>query len=88
MRWLRQHKTPIATSLGIIAIVVLIVVAIWFWGVLVGYIGPKDSTDRKDVVQVFALIVAGVVGFIGAILGIANLSIAWRNLRQQIDLES
>jgi hypothetical protein len=63
--------TPIAISLGIV-ILLVIVVGIWFWGVLVEYIGPKDNTDRKDVVQTFALIVAGGVAAIGAIVGIAN----------------
>lgn len=86
MRWVLQHKTSIAIGLGII---LLIVAGIWFWGVLVGYVHPgtKGATDRKDVVQAFALIVAGVVGFIGAIVGVANLSVSRRNLQQQIDLE-
>jgi hypothetical protein len=84
MRWVLRHKTSIATILGVI---VLIVAGVLFWGVLVRYIGPEDSTNRKDVVQVFALIVAGVVGFIGTIVGIANLSISRRNLEQQIVLE-
>jgi uncharacterized protein YjbI with pentapeptide repeats len=88
MRWLFQYRSPIAIILGII---VLIVAGIWFWEVLVGYIdpksGPKGITNRKDVVQVFALIVAGVVGLIGGIVGIANLSVAQRNLQQQTELE-
>jgi uncharacterized protein YjbI with pentapeptide repeats len=78
-RWVLQHKTAIRIILGI---VVLIVAGIWFWGVLVGYVNPeaKGATNRKDVVQAFALIVAGVVAAIGAIVGIANL-------RQQRELE-
>jgi uncharacterized protein YjbI with pentapeptide repeats len=86
MRWVLQHKMPIVLSLGII---VLIVAGIWFWGVLVGYINPgaKGATDRKDVVQAFALIVAGVVAAIGGIVGIVNLQTSRRNLQQQRDLE-
>jgi uncharacterized protein YjbI with pentapeptide repeats len=84
MRWVLQHKTAIGIVLGLI---VLVVASIWFWGVLVGYVEPKGPTGRKDIVQVFALIVAGVVGLIGAIVGIANLSVSRRNLAQQLQLE-
>src|SRR5215218_2128490 len=87
MRWVRQQKTAIAMI--ILGLIVLIVAGIWFWGVLEGYVNPgeKGATDRKDVVQAFALIAAGVVGLIGGIVGIANLSVSRRNLRQQIELE-
>ena len=58
---------------------------------LVAYVdprsGPKGVTDRKDVVQAFALIAAGVVGLIGGIVGIANWDTSRRNLQQQRDLE-
>jgi uncharacterized protein YjbI with pentapeptide repeats len=86
MRWVLQHKTPIVISLGI---VISIVVGFWFWGVLVGYVNPgtKGATDRKDVVQAFALIAAGIVGLIGGVVGIANLSVSRRNLEQQIVVE-
>jgi uncharacterized protein YjbI with pentapeptide repeats len=84
MRWVLQHKTLVGIILGSIA---LVVAGIWFWGVLVNYVGPKDPTGRKDVVQVFALILAGVVGVIGGIVGIFNVSVARRNLHQQIELE-
>jgi hypothetical protein len=86
MRWVLQHKTSIAIILGV---VILIVAAILFWGVLVRYVSPgtKGATDRKDVVQAFALIAAGVVGFIGGLVGIASLQTARRNVQQQRDLE-
>src|SRR5215204_4847544 len=84
MRWVLQNKTPIAIILGII---VLIVSGIWFWGVLVGYVKPTDAGERKDVVQTFALILAGVVGAIGGIVGIANFQTSRRNLQQQRDLD-
>jgi uncharacterized protein YjbI with pentapeptide repeats len=80
-----RHKAAIAIVLGVI---VLIVASFWFWGVLVGYVEPEGPTGRKDVVQAFALILAGVVGFIGGIVGIANFSVSRRNLRQQIELEN
>jgi len=68
--WLILHKMPVAIVFGVIAFVVL---GILFWGVLVAYIGPKDVADRQDVVQVFALVIAGVIGAIGGIVGILNL---------------
>jgi Pentapeptide repeats (8 copies) len=83
MRLVPWHKTAIGTILGLI---VLVVIGSWGWDVLVGYVEPKGPTGRKDVVQVFALIVAGVVAFIGGIVGIANLFVAQRNLRQQREL--
>jgi hypothetical protein len=79
LRWMSQHNTTIAVVLGLI---VLIVGSILFWGILEGYVEPgeRGSTGRKDVVQAFALILAGVVGLIGGIVGIFNL-------RQQRELD-
>src|SRR5829696_4372626 len=86
MRWVLQHKTPIAISLGI---VFLIVVGFGFWEVLEGYVNPgtKGATNRKDVVQTFALIAAGVVGLIGGIVGVLNLRTSQHGLQQQRELE-
>jgi hypothetical protein len=53
----------------------------------VGYINPQNATNRKDVVQVFALIIAGMVAAIGGIVGIAHLQTSRRNLERQRDLE-
>jgi hypothetical protein len=78
VRWIIQHKTTIAIILGM---VILIVAGIWFWGVLVGYVEPKGPTGRKDVVQAFALIIAGILGIIGAGVGLSNLRIAQENLK-------
>jgi hypothetical protein len=88
MRWV------IGTILGILLILLLTIVAgTWFWEVLGSYIEPKSVADRKEVVQAFtssiqtfALIVAGIVGFIGAIVGIGNWLAARRNLQQQREL--
>ena len=57
------------------------------WKPLVDYINPKDATDRKDAVQVYAVIVAGVVATITAAVGLLNLRLTRRNLEQQRELE-
>src|SRR5215211_3188409 len=82
--WVREHKGLIALILGG---VVFIVGSYWFWGVLVDYIKPKDAGARNGVVQTFALLLAGAVGIIGGIVGIANLQTSRRNLQQQRELE-
>jgi uncharacterized protein YjbI with pentapeptide repeats len=72
--WLLKNKKPMAIGLGVVlGIVILIVAGIWFWGVLEEYVDPKDPTARKDVVQAFTLIIAGVVGLIGGIVSIISL---------------
>jgi uncharacterized protein YjbI with pentapeptide repeats len=70
--WFLRHK--IAT------VVICLAVSVVLWWVLVAYINPQDATHRKDLVQVFALIVAGIIGLIGAVVGLSNLRIAQRNL--------
>lgn len=67
--------------------IVLVTLGVWFWVVLVGYVNPKDAGDRKDVVQTFALIVAGVVAAITAAVGLLNLRLTRRNLEQQRQLD-
>jgi hypothetical protein len=42
------------------------------WSALVDYINPKDATGRKDAVQVYAVIVAGVVATITAAVGLVR----------------
>jgi len=58
------------------------------WSALVDYINPKDATGRKDAVQVYAVIVAGVVAAITAAVGLANLRLTRKNLEQQRELEA
>ena len=53
----------------------------WLWGVLAGYIQPKTPTDRKEFVNVFVVIAAGVVGTLTAIAAVGNLIISRRNLQ-------
>src|SRR4028118_49415 len=57
------------------------------WRPLVGYIEPKDATGRKDAVQVYAVIAAGVIASITAGVGLLNLRLTRKNLEQQRELE-
>jgi hypothetical protein len=59
----------------------------WLWGVLAAYIQPTTPTDKKDLVNVFVLIAAGVIGALTAIAALGNLYISRRNLQQQRDLD-
>jgi hypothetical protein len=87
MLWVQQHKTAIGITIGIIlGLIVLVGAGFLVWGVLIEYVEPTNSTDRKDVVQVMAVIGAGVFALIGGIVGIVNLIFAGRNLRQQREL--
>src|SRR5829696_2169781 len=78
----------------LIALAILAFGGVKLWGVLVDYIAPEDATGRKDLVQAFGFILAGVVGLIGAIVGLAGLYISRKNLqnapetlRQQREIE-
>ena len=55
---------------------------------LVDYISPRGATGRKDAVQVYAVIVAGVIASIAAAVGLLNLRLTRRNLEQQRELEA
>jgi hypothetical protein len=70
IRWGLLHRRVIAVVSGFI---VLTVVCVLVWSLLVGYVNPKDAAERKDVVQTFALLVAGIIGAISGIVAIANL---------------
>jgi hypothetical protein len=87
MMTMTRRQGLVAALVGL-SLVVAVALGVWFWGVLVDYVDPKDTTARKDVVQVFALIVAGVVGVIGAAVGLANVYFSRKNLEQQRSLES
>jgi hypothetical protein len=58
----------VAAALGVVLPVAVALGILWFgwdwkaligWKPLVDYINPKNATDRKDAVQVYAVIVAG-----------------------------
>src|SRR5215211_6959745 len=59
------------------------------WKALVDYINPdpNDTTGKKDAVQIYAVIVAGVIASITAAVGLANLRLTRKNLEQQRELE-
>lgn len=88
----------VATALGLALIMAAVAFGIfWFgldwkaligWKALVDYINPKDATDRKDAVQVYAVMVAGVEATITAAVGLLNLRLTRRNLEQQRELEA
>jgi hypothetical protein len=95
--WIRRHKKTVAAAALGLALLVAVSLGIWFgwdwkaligWKALVHYINPKDATERKDAVQVYAIIVAGVVAAITAAVGLLNLRLTRRNLEQQRELEA
>src|SRR5215208_84090 len=87
----------VAATLGVVLLVAVALGILWFgwdwkaligWSALVDYINPKNATGRKDAVQVYALMVAGVVAAITAAVGLLNLRLTRRNLEQQRNLEA
>jgi hypothetical protein len=88
----------VATALGL-AVTAAVTYGIWFdwewkamigWKALVEYINPDpdDPTGKKDAVQVYAVIVAGVIASITAAVGLLNLRLTRKNLEQQRELEA
>lgn len=82
-------RAKVVVAAGIVAGGALFVLgAVLLWAMLVGYIDPKDkAANKKDVVQVYVLILAGVVAAITALVGLANLYFTRMNLTQQRALE-
>src|SRR5215211_7883726 len=95
------HRGLKAALLILGAILLLISIAVgayfggqWLWGELAAYIRPGDATERKDLVNIFVLIGAGMVGAFTAFAALLNAYFTRRNLqnarealRQQRDLE-
>src|SRR5215218_10982859 len=88
----------VATALAL-AVTVAVSYGIWLdwewkamigWKALEGYINPDpdDTTGKKDAVQVYAVIVAGVIASITAAVGLLNLRLTRKNLEQQRELEA
>src|SRR5215208_4421062 len=88
----------VATALGV-AVAVALTYGIWFdwewkamigWKALESYINPArdDTTGKKDAVQVYAVIIAGVIASITAAVGLLNLRLTRRNIEQQLVLEA
>jgi uncharacterized protein YjbI with pentapeptide repeats len=53
----------------------------WLWGELAAYIRPGDATERKDLVNSFVLIGAGIVGALTALAALLNAYYTRRNLQ-------
>jgi uncharacterized protein YjbI with pentapeptide repeats len=86
-RW-RPARGQVLWTVGIvIAVLILIITSVGLWGILTDYVRPKTSTDRKDLVNVFVIIAAGVVGSLTALAAVGNLYVARRNLQQQRELD-
>src|SRR5215210_5617910 len=90
-----KQTLSVATALGL----AVVAYGIWLdwewkamigWKALEGYINPDpdDATGKKDAVQVYAVIVAGVIASITAAVGLANLRLTRKNLEQQRELEA
>src|SRR5215216_464220 len=86
----------IVAAVLVLALIVVVALGIWSgwdlktligWKPLVDYINPKNATDRKDAVQVYAVFVAGGIAAITAAVGLLNLRLTRRNLVQQRELE-
>jgi len=59
----------------------------WLWGRMSNYVLPETPTERKDLLNVFVLIAAGVVGFLTALAAMLNVYMSRRNLHQQRNLD-
>ena len=70
---------------AILALIVLVVLlalislsSTWLWGVVVHYVQPRTPSDRKELVSVFVVIGAGVVGLLTATAAVGNLYMSRR----------
>ena len=86
--WIRRHKKTVAAAALGLALVVAVALGVFGWSALVDYIDPTTATARKDDLQVYAVIVAGVVAAITAAVGLLNLRLTRKNLEQQRELEA
>jgi uncharacterized protein YjbI with pentapeptide repeats len=78
-----QRKFLIAALLVVLGLVLIGGLFWWLWGVLVAYIDPdpKNPTQKKDLVNIFVVIAAGVVGTLTTIAAVGNLIISRMNLQ-------
>jgi uncharacterized protein YjbI with pentapeptide repeats len=74
------RRAWIAVAAVVLALVAAVAVGTWFWSELVDYINPRDATGRKDAVQVYTLIWAGVLAAITAAVGLTNVYFSRKNL--------
>jgi uncharacterized protein YjbI with pentapeptide repeats len=87
-RWRGRTISRKAAAIAALTLVLVLVLAVVLsWNALVSYIDPQDASDRKDAIQVYAVIVAGALAAITAMVGLLNLRLTRRNLEQQRELE-
>jgi uncharacterized protein YjbI with pentapeptide repeats len=94
MEW-RPTKRQILWAIGIVMLLLILAfIGVWLWRVLFAFIQPETPTDKKDLVNIFVVIAAGVVGTLTAIAAVGNLIVSRRNLQnaqatlqQQRDLD-
>jgi type II secretory pathway pseudopilin PulG len=92
--WNRRRRTVVAAALLILIMTILAAGIILGWKTVIGwralvdYINPEDATQRKEALQVYAVIVAGMIASITAAVGLANLRLTRKNLEQQRELEA
>jgi hypothetical protein len=85
---MRTQRVRIAAIIiPVIVVAVAALLGVVLWRVLDAYIDPTSPTEKKDLVQSFAVVVAGVVGSLSALAAVGNLYISRRNLQQQRELE-
>ena len=90
MLWHSRAYALRIVAIGVAVIVIVAVVALLgvvLWRVLGTYIDPKTAAERKDLVQSFAVVVAGIVGSLSALAAVGNLYVSRRNLELQWQLE-
>jgi hypothetical protein len=89
--WNRTSSKVVAAALLLLVLVLAAgnMLGWWSWKTLIGwsalveYINPDNATEKKEALQVYAVIVAGVIASITAAVGLANLRLTRRNLEQQ-----
>jgi uncharacterized protein YjbI with pentapeptide repeats len=71
----------------VVSVAAVVLLGVVLWRVLDTYIDPTSPTEKKDLVQSFAIVVAGVVGSLSALAAVGYLYVSRRNLQQQRELE-
>jgi uncharacterized protein YjbI with pentapeptide repeats len=82
-------RVPVLQAIGIIIVAVLALSVVTLLGVVLWtklslYIDPDTAIERKDLVQTFAVVVAGVVGSLSALAAVGNLYVSRRNQQQNV----
>jgi Na+-transporting NADH:ubiquinone oxidoreductase subunit NqrC len=72
---------------AILAILTVALVSLLLWSGFSDYINPATAAQRKDVVNMFILSLAGLVGSLTALAAVGNLYLSRMNLQQQRDLD-